>query len=239
MIPRGRLSQTTQGSRTSTRSYDSSGFLSQVTDPLGRVTQFTRDTNGNVIAVTKPDGSVVQYGFDANSNLSKIKPPERSEHLFNFGVFDLLGLYSPPAIDSNSSFSSSYEYNKDKQLISELRPDGQRVDYNYEPIGGRFLGAQSGAIFEKIQYSPKGNIASLDSSDGVSIGLGYIGPIVSSKNYSGSVVASLTNSFSASGILLQSQSVNQSTVSFVYDRDNKVVNAGAMVISRTQLLAIL
>ncbi len=40
------------------------GYLHQVEDPAGRVSEFRHDAAGNLVQLTYPDGSVLRYGYD-------------------------------------------------------------------------------------------------------------------------------------------------------------------------------
>lgn len=117
-------------------SYDASGFLSSVTDPLGRRVSFTYDAAGRVLRQTMPDGRAVGYSYDANGNVASITPPGRTAHVFTYDAVDQEQSYNPPDVGLGTDVTQ-YFYNLDRDLTRILRPDGKSIDYAYDAGGGR------------------------------------------------------------------------------------------------------
>src|SRR5262249_37166982 len=85
---RGRLSSEVFGSgseqRTTTLTYNSDGFLSGVTDPIGRTISYEYDNVGRLTKKTLPDQRVINYSYDAFGNLVTITPPGKPAHRFTY-----------------------------------------------------------------------------------------------------------------------------------------------------------
>jgi len=95
---RGRNDSITQGTRVTTMSYRSDGFLGSILDPLQHVTSFGYDLAGRPTSQTLPDLSVVSTGYDANSNVTSVTPPSRPSHVFAFTAADQEKDYIPPDV---------------------------------------------------------------------------------------------------------------------------------------------
>lgn len=79
---RGRIttiSQTADGAAGATRSvslsYDADGYLSGMTDPAGRVTEFFHGTNGNLNRITAPGGAATEMTYDELGRVQSISQP--------------------------------------------------------------------------------------------------------------------------------------------------------------------
>ncbi len=132
----GRLQDLTQGSgaeaRITTFGYDGNGYLSSITDALGRQAAFGYDLAGRVTNQTLPDGRTIQYGYDAKGNQTAVTPPGRPVHDFEYTPVDLQAKYQPPALPSPAT---QYAYNLDQELTQIDRPDGQSLLLGYDLAG--------------------------------------------------------------------------------------------------------
>ncbi|MBL0250019.1 MAG: RHS repeat protein [Elusimicrobia bacterium] len=72
---RGRMSVVRRGPRETLLAYNAGGYLSGVTDAVGRQVTFATDALGRVTRQTMPDGRVVDYGYDAKGNVTGLTPP--------------------------------------------------------------------------------------------------------------------------------------------------------------------
>jgi len=73
----------TEGQLT-TFSYDGTGHLSQITDPMGRHWQYTADAAGDLIKINDPYGRTTNFGYDSAHNLSQINDPRGSITLISY-----------------------------------------------------------------------------------------------------------------------------------------------------------
>ena len=130
----GRLETVTQGTRTVTRGYWPDGYLATVTDPLSRVTTFTRDWVGRVEEVLRPDGETVLYDHDAVGNLVAVTPPGQTAHIFGYSGVDQRESYDAPALASGPTLTS-WDHDIDRKLETMTRPDGVALSYLRDPHG--------------------------------------------------------------------------------------------------------
>ncbi len=121
--PDGRVDSVTRGGRTSTMSYDTSGDLVSITDPLSRTVSFEYDANGRVEkqylpdydATTNPD-RVIAFAYDDNGNLTKVTPPGKPLHAFAYTGVNLEQSYDPPVVPGITTPATSYTYTTDARV---------------------------------------------------------------------------------------------------------------------------
>jgi len=59
--------------------------ITSVQDSFGRTLQFAYDTSGRLSQVTQPDGGLIQFAYDTNNNLQKVTYPDASFVTYNYG----------------------------------------------------------------------------------------------------------------------------------------------------------
>lgn len=232
---RGRMDSFVVGSgvdaRTSTLTYNVLGNLASVTDAEIRTTSFSYDLAGRVTSQTLPDQRVVTYTYDANGNLESLTPPGKSAHVFNYNGIDQETVYTPPTL-SGASTITRYDYNLDKQLELITRPDSKTLDYVYNNVKGRL----TSLIIPRGSYTygydaTTGQMNSIISPDGGVLNYTYDGflPLTETTTgtISGSVSHSYDNNFWVTGI-----AVNGTAVTYGYDNDGLITNAGALTLTR-------
>jgi RHS repeat-associated protein len=221
----------TQGSRHTSFAYNTYGRLATITDPLSHTVGFEYDTVGRVTRQVLVDGREVQLSYDANGNVISITPPGRPSHAFTYSAIDLEEAYLPPEVDAGPRLTRS-TYNVDHQLVQMARPDGTTVDLGYDG-GGRL----STLTFPRGQiafgYHPStGNLATITDSDGVTLSYDYDGSLLTRETRSGAISGSIQYTYD-NNFRLTSQQVNsEPPVTFQYDLDGLLTNAGPLVISR-------
>ncbi|MBP6669029.1 MAG: hypothetical protein KA180_06240 [Gemmatimonadales bacterium] len=229
---RGRLAQEIEGGRTTTYGYHAtSGRLSRITDPAGRVSQFSYDSAGRVTAQTLPDGRTIGFGYDANGNLTSLTPPGRPGHGFQYSSADLAIQYDPPGIPGPKP--TKYFYNLDRQVDSIVRPDSLKIGFVYD-VAGR----PSSVSFDRgtlgFGYSATGgSLTSIASPGGDSLKFTYDGAMPTTVTWkgqvNGSVVVGYDNHFRVT-----SQTVNgANAVGFGYDKDGLLTAAGGLGLRRS------
>jgi RHS repeat-associated protein len=231
----GRLISVTQGSgpdaRTTTFSYNSQGYLASVTDPTGRVAGFSYDLAGRVIQETLPGGRVIGYGYDANGNLTSLTPPGRPAHTFSYTPVNLTSAYQPPDVLPGPD-ETRYDYNLDRQLTTVTRPDGKTVNFDYDSAGRLdSVGIARGTI--GYSYDPAtGSTSAITAPGGANLAYTYDGFLVTGETWSGPVAGSTAYTYD-NDFRLTAGTVNGShTVSYQYDADSLLVQAGALTLSR-------
>ena len=228
---RGRLVASTAGAGAEQRnvgySYGSDGFLESITDTLQRTTSFDYDLAGRVTRQTWHDGRSVGYQYDPAGNLTAITPPGREAHIFNYTDVNLEEGYTPPDLGGVETVTS-YQYNKDKQLTLVERPDGRDISYGYDS-GGRLASRTVARGSYGYAYDEDtGQLSSITAPGGGSLSYSYDGFLPLSETWSGSIAGRVSRSFD-NNFWLTEQCVNtDNCVSFGYDQDGLLTQAGAL-----------
>jgi len=235
---RGRLSGTTQGAGSDTRTatlayYDSGasqGYLHTVTDALNRTISYDYDLAGRVTQQTLPDGRAIAYGYDAKGNLTSLTPPGRPAHLFDYTAVDQTQDYTPPAVNTNDP-ATRYSYNKDKQLELITRPDGQTLDFIYDSAGRlKTLSAPHGDT--GYAYDSAGRLQSLSAPGSIALSYNYDGSLLTNTSLTGPVTGSVSRSYD-NDFRTQTLTVNgANTISLNYDNDSLLTGVGDLSLTR-------
>lgn len=225
----GRLSTVTQGTRQTTFTYNASGFLSSVTDPLGLTDGFTYDADGHILTTTLADGRVITFAYDTNGNLTSLIPPGKTAHTFAYNTVNFPSKYTPPVV--TGAGGTTYAYDKDQNLTAITRPDAKKITFKYD-TAGRLSSVVAPTETVNFAYSATtGNLASAAIPSGESIAYGYNGPLPTSSTWSGTVAGSVSRIFN-NNFWVTSQSLNGANpINFTYDNDGLVTKAGAMTIT--------
>ena len=239
---RGRLIAAAQGSggtaRVYTFTYNSSGYLATVTDPLNRTVSLTYDLAGRVTQQSLPDGRIISYGYDANGNLTSLTPPGRPAHTFTYNENDLLTAYAPPDVLPGSD-QTHYSYNLDKQLTQITRPDGQTVVYGYDSAG-RLSSTTIGRGIMGYGYDAlTGNLAFITAPGGISLAYSYDGFLPTGETWIGPITGTTGYTYDNSFRLIASTVNGGNSISYQYDDDNLLTQAGALDLSYQALNGLL
>ncbi len=231
---RGRLSTATFSSAANARtfgySYNASGFLASVTDPLNRVTGFSYDNAGRVTQQTLPDARVIGFGYDANGNLTAQTPPGRPAHSFTYNAVNLLTSYTPPAVPGTGP--TQYAYNLDKQITTITRPDALTLNYAYDAAGRRQTLTVPNGAYSYGYHATTGKLSSIGAPGGGTLSYAYDGSLLTGVTWAGAVAGSLSNVYD-NNFRITSQSVNgANTVTFTRDNDGLLTGAGSLTITR-------
>jgi RHS repeat-associated protein len=223
---RGRLSTVTQGTRVTSMAYDTNGFLASVTDPLNLTTTFTYDADGRLTSSTLPDGRSISYASDANGNRTSVTPPGRSAHRFTYTPVNLQSTYAPPTISGTAV--TNYSYDLDRKLTKISRPDGATISYGNDSAGRISSETTPTATINYTYDATTGNLASAIITGGESLAFGYIGLLLTSATWTGTVAGSVGLTYN-NNFWTASESLNGgNTVSFSYDNDGLLTQTGAL-----------
>lgn len=232
--PYGRLTAIGQGSGgdtwTLSLTYNSNGFIQAVTDPIGRVTNYTYDPAGRVKQAALPGGRTVDYAYDANGNVKGITPPERPTHSFAYTAVDLVESYAPPDTGASGG-PTGYAYNIDRQLERMTLPTGQTIDLGYDAAGRVNTLTTSRGQVGYHYNAATGNLASVTAPAGVDLGFTYDGSLGTGQTWSGPVAGSVTHSYDTN-LRIAAIGVNGSTLAIQYDADNLPTQIGALTLNR-------
>ncbi|HXH39275.1 MAG TPA: hypothetical protein VNN08_11660, partial [Thermoanaerobaculia bacterium] len=221
---RGRLAQITQGTRTTSYTYDDGNRVTSVKDPLGHTVGFSYDADGRVTAKTLADGRVLRLTYDEHGNVTTVTPPARPAYLFAFNAVDQGTSYTPPAVAGGGA-SVHLDYNGDHQVIAALRPDGSRITRGYDGAGRlSTIGTHGGAY--QFAYAPDtGMISSMTSPNGESCQYTFDGFLPKSLIWSGPVKSSISFGFDSSFHLVSRSIAGAPSVAFTYDADGLLTGA--------------
>lgn len=228
---RGRLTRAQSGGRISTFAYDAQGRLLSTTDPLGRTDSLFYDAADRLSRRVLPDGRVVQFAYDSSGNLTAVTPPGRPAHALQYSVADELAAYVPPTAGLPVS-ATTYDYNTARQVTAIHRPDGITVGFGYDAAG-----RPSTVNFDRGQigfgYSPTtGNLTTLTAPGGNGLTFTYDGSLPTGVTWSGTVSGSTAVTYDAN-FRVTGQTVNGSNaVTFGYDRDGLLTQAGQLGLAR-------
>lgn len=106
----GNILTVTDESGTVTREYDALNRVTKYIDALGNVILYEYDSCGNLSKMTYPNGEQGVYTYDANHNMISTSL-------------------------ANSTYTISYEYNKQNQITKIYRPDGSICTKSYDRAG--------------------------------------------------------------------------------------------------------
>ena len=222
------------GVATTLSAYDALGQLSMVVDPLGRTNAFGYDAAGRLNRQVLPDGASANLVYDSNGRLTSVAPPGRPAHSFQYDAAGLMTRYSPPLLGTDESVN--YQHDTERNLTSVSFPDGQVLGLQYG-LAGRLEQATLGDG-PTLTYGYGTNLgsgyllpATVSSSSGESVQLRYLASILTNVSWSGSVTGRVSAELN-SDLLPVFQSVDGSTVSYQYNHDRLVIQAGALSILR-------
>ena len=229
---RGRLSQLTQGSRTTKFRYDAYGFLSETENALGEVTSFVKDTTGKVVKTTNSNTETFEYSYDAYRNLSEIVLPGNILHrLASNAMNDLRGYVGPLGREL------TFEYTRDRELSLVTRADGKQIQYHYHPNEKRQLAGIQTPTQSIYVYSMPNSplIAGLQTTDNIGIVYEYSGSRVSKKHYSfGPYNNTQVYSYDQNGRLPNEVQIQGASITFDHNTDHELIRAGSLNIGRDQ-----
>lgn len=211
----------TQGTRQATIAYDTRDRPVTFTDAMQHSVTFGYDDADRINSQTLPDGRVFGFSYDANGNVIQVVPPGRPGHLFSYTPVDLTQGYVPPAVPGTGA--TVYTYNKDQQLTRVDRPGGDALVLDYDS-GGRLGTVTFDAGSISFGYHTTGQVQSI-AAPGVGLAYTFDGPLPLTSTWSGGVTGvvghTYTNDFTVS-----TESVNGAAVSFGYDDDGLLTQAG-------------
>lgn len=227
----GRLSQAQSGGRTSTFAYDAAGRLLSTTDPVGRRDSLFYDAADRLTRRVLPDGREVAFAYDSAGNLTSVTPPGKPAHTFEYAPADQLAAYNPPT-NGLSTSATTYAYNLAGQVTAIRRPTGDSISFGYD-LAGRpsSVGFDRGSI-GFTYHGTTGLLTNLSAPGGLGLAFTYDGSLPTSVTWSGAVSGSTAvtydNNFRVTG-----QTVNGAhAVSFGYDLDGLLTQAGALGLRR-------
>lgn len=227
----GRLTQTAVGEgatqRVAALTYTPAGYIATLTDPLTRQSSFTYDVLGRLTSETLPGDRTITYQYDAAGNLTALTPPGRPAHTFGYNQLGLVTAYIPPVVAGSGSNQTLYSYNHAQELTQIARPDGVNVLFGYDENGRlQTITLPRGPL--TYGYSPTtGQLTTLAAPGDVNLTYSYNDELLTQVAWSGAVAGTVGFGYDASYRLI-STSVNGSPISYQYDADDALTQAGSL-----------
>jgi RHS repeat-associated protein len=209
---------------------ESNGYLSKVTDSLGRASSFTYDAAGRLLQQTLPGERVIKFGYDTNGNLKSLTPPDSKQHDFAYNPVNLLASYTPPEVEGITNTQTKYGYYPDRLLQQITRPDGKTLSLSYVAGQLKTLITPHGQLTYNYN-STTGHLDSIDFSTGANLSFGYDGWLPTQTTWSGAVSGSVTRSYDAD-LRLAGLSVNDGeSIASQYDGDSLLTQIGDLTLN--------
>jgi RHS repeat-associated protein len=150
--------------------YDASGNLDTVRDPLLRITDNTVDPLGRVTQVIANTGggtsdkAITQFQYDALDNLRAVVDPKGLSTLYNY---DSLGNLSD--LSSPDTGSTIYSYDLAGNRIAEMKADNVTQGYTYDELG-RLTAKTFAHAAQNMTYTYDVTQSDCGAGEGYSIG---------------------------------------------------------------------
>lgn len=237
---RGRLQQIVTGEdeqeRITQLNYHASGpqkgFLQSIVDAEKRTFSFEYDAVERMTKQTLPDGRIIRYSYDPNDNITSITPPGKSAHTFEYNAFDLEATYTAPAVEGVKNTTTEYEYNLDKELIKITRPDGQTVVFNRN-IKGQLASISIPRGNYNFSYNPTtGKLIGITAPGDEKLTYSHNGFLNTGTSWSGTLSGSVTQTYNNNFLINQRCINTNECVTFGYDDDSLLTNAGSLALTR-------
>jgi RHS repeat-associated protein len=226
---RGRLWKTTEGTRVTTLTYNTKGFVATITNPASEKTAFTYNAAGQVLTQTLPDTRVITYGYDTAGNRTSVTPPGKPAHGFLYNLLQEVISYIAPDI-VGAQRTTTYAYDNDRALKQITRPNGTILTLTYHPTSGLLKTIESGSAALKFDYQDS-LLLTASSPDGYTSTYSYDGDLV--HTISTPRLGDLTLDYSGPYMKLTSMQVNGLTPTTLhYDDDGLIDIAGAETLTR-------
>lgn len=231
---RGRIDQIAQGIGAEERvvrvSYGPDGRPITLTDPLARPVQLIYNSLGQIERQIQPDERIIDFGYDASGNLVSILPPGKAAHVFSWSPVGRLARYEPPPV-GNGSVVTVNTYDADRRLTHVALPGSGSIDFSHD-FGGRLRNATTVEGSRAFTYQPGTRLpATLSGPGSTLLSQAYDGPLLRSATWSGEVTGSVAWSYDSDFRPIEERVNGSSTVTFEYDRDNLLTQAGDLLIS--------
>jgi RHS repeat-associated protein len=146
------------------------GYLTSVTDPLGRTTRqfvnalgrvtsatspqgqrvvYERDADNQITKVTDPLGAETSYEYDSDGNLTATTDADKHKTSYGYGPMDLPGSETDPLEHTAKSV-----YDQDGDLVEQTNRDGKLSKFTYDALG-RLSEARYGVSGESAESTIK------------------------------------------------------------------------------------
>jgi RHS repeat-associated protein len=208
--------------------YDARQRLETSTDALNRTTTFAYDDADRVISEILPDGLTVGFGYDADGNLTSVTPPSRPLHAMAFTLGAELAAYHAPAVGGSANVTR-YAYDLDRKLKTITRPDLSTITLSYD-ADGRISGVSAVDAGVGVTRDSVGRISMLTSASGT-LTYSYDGTLLTEISAGGALAANVKYRYDSS-LRVTEERVNGDAITFGWDADDLLVQAGTLTLKR-------
>ena len=237
--------------RTHTFSYDSSGNLVSIVDPVGRTVSYTHDPVGRIRSLTLADFAKVRVSYDLDGNLETVatpnvpqipEPPPSDLHHFGYDFLGKRISYDPPNVPNLTDDITTWQYreNEDLDLFAQP-PTGSQHDVvpTYDPSTGKVetVTIGGGGIVEFTYYPDGDHVGKLHqlTADLVTVEYGYNGALLASETWEGQgspVSGSVSWTHDDLFRIDTEQVGGGSVIGFTRDDDGLLTGAGSLSFGR-------
>jgi len=126
----GTVAVTDAGGNTSHFVPDEYGSLTQFTDPLGAVTQFSYDPEHKLTATLGPQGTSAAMGYDSQGDPAAVRDPLGNQQSLSYTAFDNLQSFTDA-----SGNALGYTYDSHYNLSGTTYPDGSAEQASHDAYG--------------------------------------------------------------------------------------------------------
>lgn len=120
---------------------NSGGRITQITDPAGRIFQYSYDAGGNLIQVIDSANNVSSYQYDANHKL--IVETDANGHSFNFEYNADNRAYRSWQEGNNNAVTLSFDRADSKTTVTDSRGNATVYEYNNYGLVTKITDAQN------------------------------------------------------------------------------------------------
>ena len=226
----GRLDGVTQGTRITSFTYDSLGRLATATNPLSETTSYGYDAADRLTSITRPDALSVSFDYDTAGNMTEVVPPGRPAHTFTYTPMNQLASYTAPDVGLGPQ-TTSYGYDLDRALTSITFPDASAISHSYDTAGRLDTTTLPGGSVVHGYDGVTGMLTSMTGPYGVDLAFVYDGHLLTETSWSGALTGSVGWSYDSFFRLLSETVNGSSAITFGYDDDGLVTQAGDLSLS--------
>jgi RHS repeat-associated protein len=143
---------TDRNSSTTTLTYSISGNLASITDPNGRTTSITSDSQGKITSITDPGGRTYSLTYTGYSSylLSTITDPLGNvwSYTYNGNVLGQMHSKTDP-----TGKTTTYTYDVKGRLLTTIDPENKTRSMNYTQMGTTAFTEKDGSVWT-YNYDP-------------------------------------------------------------------------------------
>ncbi len=226
---RGRLTSVNQGTRSSSFTYDSNGFVDSARNALNEVTRPSLDKTGRPLQVTRADAKEVLLRTDAVGNLTGVTPPDAGIHGFVYDKANQATTYSPPALAGVSDETTTFDL--DGLITRTGHSDATQTVVTREP-SGRVTRVATPWWTNDFSYTiTTGQVAALTRGS-QRLEWQYDGFLLKEEKALG-IAAAISQWTYDTDFRVAAHSINGTSVACAYDADSLLTQAGAASLRRT------